>query len=75
MKVLFFSSIAEITGLRELDMPVANSVGELKTLLETKYPAIKDIRYAVAVNRTIVNDGISLHESDEVALLPPFSGG
>lgn len=75
MKVLFFSSIAEITGLPVQDVSDVSSVEALKKLLEEMYPAIKPINYAVAVNRIVVTEDVSLNEIDEVALLPPFSGG
>lgn len=75
MKVLFFSSIAEITGLNEQDLPVLTSVGELKRWLETTYPSVRNIRYAVAVNRKIAGENERLDENAEIAILPPFSGG
>jgi len=53
------------------------TVGDLLRQLEQRYPALapwlKTIR--VAVNREYAGLETPLHEGDEVALIPPVSGG
>ena len=75
MKVLFFSSIAEITGCKEREIKGFDSVLKFKTQLESEFPGIKAINYSIAVNRAVIHNDLGLNEDDEVALLPPFSGG
>ena len=43
--------------------------------LHTLYPALADAKYAIAVNKKVVNENTVLTENSTVALLPPFSGG
>jgi molybdopterin converting factor small subunit len=50
---------------------------ELQNHLYDKFPKLKDEHYLVAVNHKIIseNENPDLHHGDEIALLPPFSGG
>lgn len=43
--------------------------------LELKYEWLKNINYKVAVNQSIVTENILINSNDEIALLPPYSGG
>ncbi|MDQ6969699.1 MAG: MoaD/ThiS family protein [Mariprofundus sp.] len=74
IKVLFFGSIADMLGQRERLLPA----GEGMTLADVlKAVACADFKpLLVAVNQTQVNDMHRLVKAgDEVALMPPFSGG
>jgi sulfur-carrier protein len=51
------------------------TVGELRQYLVEAYPALKEIRFAIAVNQTLADSQTLLSEDCEVAILPPFSGG
>ena len=75
MKILLFSSVAEITGCPEMEMNDCDSTAELKKKLEELYPALRDIRYAMALNKRVLHESEPLKEDDIIALLPPFSGG
>ena len=75
MKVLFFASLAEITGKSELEISGVTSVADLKAALEKQFPGIESLKYAIAVNNKIVNGDQLLNDKDEIAFLPPFSGG
>ncbi|MBL0340354.1 MAG: MoaD/ThiS family protein [Bacteroidetes bacterium] len=48
---------------------------ELKLFLSEAYPGIEKISFAISVNRIINPANELLTDGDEVALLPPFSGG
>ncbi len=75
MKILFFAAIAEHTGTGEITLGNVRNTDELKKILAQKYPEIENFSFAIAVNKNIIASNQDLHESDEVALLPPFSGG
>jgi len=75
MRVLFFASIAEYTGTGEINLDHVNDTEELKVILKQKYPRIEGFSYAIAVNKNMVVQNQILNDSDEVALMPPFSGG
>ena len=84
-KVLYFASAKDATGLSSEDLAFPQnaqtmSIQQLFALLESKYPKLKQKKIlssvAVAVNLEYVEveDGV-LGEGDEVAIIPPVSGG
>lgn len=77
MIIKCFASIAEITGCESVSLDGTTSdTHVLRERLEAQWPAIKNATYALAVNHKIViQEPYPLTESDEIALLPPFSGG
>jgi sulfur-carrier protein len=75
MKVLFFASIAELTRCNEITVQNVRCIDELKVMLGNRFPGIEGLSYSIAVNKCITDNSRELIESDEVALLPPFSGG
>ena len=75
MRVLFFGSLAENAGVTELSINSINTLAALREYIFKKYPAFDNRVFAVAVNEAIVTGDMTLKESDEVAFMPPFSGG
>ena len=77
--VLLFGSLREAVGAKELSVALADgaSVAELRALLVETHPACAALgaRLRVAVNRRFAPDGAALADGDEVAFLPPVSGG
>ena len=73
--VLTFGAIAEIVGKNSLVLTNVSSTGELKQKLEAEYPRLKNIEYAIAVDKQMTSSSIPLETKSTVALLPPFSGG
>ena len=57
--------------------PLPATVGELRARLASECPALAPLleRSAVAVNQEFAEDSQELHAGDEVALIPPVSGG
>ena len=44
--------------------------------LEEKYPRLKELAsYMVAVNDEYASTNIAINENDEIAIIPPVSGG
>lgn len=75
LSIRYFGVITEIAGKELEDLELGkNSVEGLKSLLNSKYPALALIQYKVSVNRKITECGI-IGLKDEVVLMPPFSGG
>lgn len=77
INILAFGIAKDIFGssslIVELDEP---SVEALKAVVEQKYPRLKQIAsYMVAVNNEYAQDGQIIQERDEVAIIPPVSGG
>src|SRR5438105_10798506 len=79
VKLLFFASLKDIVGARqlELDVPQGATVADVLTRLEGSYPRMKPYRPIIltAVNEEYVDHHAAIHEGDEVAIFPPVSGG
>ena len=76
MKILFFASLAEVAGTSEIQLNGIVSLKVLKERIMELYPALSGRTFTFAVNQKVVHDeGFPLRDEDEVALLPPFSGG
>ncbi len=79
IKVLFFAALADRLGVREvgLELPLESRVGEALDRLAERHPVLVEMRdtLAVAVNLAYVDSGEVLADGDELALIPPVSGG
>jgi molybdopterin converting factor small subunit len=75
--VLFFGILSDKTGMNSLMFSNAETLDELINELEKKFPLIsqKKTKYIVSRNHEIVRTNVKLNEGDEIALIPPFSGG
>lgn len=77
--VLLFGALREAAGAKELSVAVPEpaTVGALRALLEETQPGFAKLagRLRVAVNREFAPDAHALADGDEVAFLPPVSGG
>lgn len=66
-----------MVGKSSIDLEeVPATVGELRSVLSQSYPSFKNLSsWMIAVNQTYADDKDALHPRDEVALIPPVSGG
>lgn len=66
-------------GVKEMDLEVDNqsTLGELKNMLYAQYPKLKPLEKTLsfAVNTEYADDSVKLCCGDEVAFIPPVSGG
>lgn len=74
-KIKAFGMLTEKLPAAEFDFPVCANTGELLENLEKKYPGLQDAKYSLAVDKQIVHEKQALNGNEEIALLPPFSGG
>ncbi|GAA4381018.1 molybdopterin converting factor subunit 1 [Hymenobacter koreensis] len=78
LAIALFGITREIVGSStlQLDVPAGQSVAELLAQLQRTYPALGQLSsLAVAVNNEYAQPDARLHERDEIALIPPVSGG
>jgi molybdopterin-guanine dinucleotide biosynthesis protein A len=75
VSVLSFGRGRDIIGDAPLQIPVQKDTEELVAVLHERYPELKALPYRISVNRVLISDPFPLKAGDEVALLPPFSGG
>jgi molybdopterin converting factor small subunit len=76
--VLLFAGLAERAGAREWrldDVPERATVGTLLASLRARHPFLGGVPVAVARNQSLAREGESIADGDEIALLPPVSGG
>ena len=79
MKVKLFGITREIVGDSQLMVPENQkilTVGELKSWLFEQHPRLENLNsLAVAVDHTYAENHTELTVGQEVALIPPVSGG
>lgn len=79
VKVLFFGLARDVTGFGEEQIELGNDLelGELRRKYETRFPGLAKMRGALltAVNEEVRDRAWRLADGDEVAFLPPVSGG
>lgn len=77
INVLAFGIVKDIFGESSIEVDVdGNTTADLKHKLEAQYPKLKQLAsYMVAVNKEYANDGLMISDRDEVAIIPPVSGG
>ena len=76
-RVKAFGITKDILGSRENILEAElHTVGEMRQFLITRYPQLAGLRSLfIAVNSDYADDSTVLREADEIALIPPVSGG
>lgn len=78
VSVLLFGITRDLTGQSAITLPLgeATRVGELLTQVHEKFPVLAGIRSVlIAVNGEYAETDRILNQNDEIALIPPVSGG
>jgi molybdopterin converting factor subunit 1 len=79
IRVLLFGAAADRAGTREIELPLDDGVtlSEVWPLLTAKHPDLAPMRdtLAFAVNGEYARVEDSVSPGDEIAVLPPVSGG
>ena len=79
VRILFFGILKDLAGKSSdsLELPEGSSVREVLSLCSAQTPRLREslASIAVAVNQEYAGPETALKSGDEVALLPPVSGG
>src|SRR5215469_2216755 len=79
VNVRYLGMLRELAGRdgEPFELPDGAPLGELYAALQNRIPALKQFRQAIAlaVNYEYSATDTRLHDGDEVALIPPVSGG
>ena len=79
VRVLFFGILKDIAGRSSdlLALPEGSTLADVLRHYESEAPRLREFRHALAIslNREYAAPQSCLHDQDEVALLPPVSGG
>ena len=77
--VKLFAAARELAGggQVEIELPPGADLAELRQALATRYPKLAALssRSLMAVNAEYASDSTPVTEGDELALIPPVSGG
>lgn len=78
VNVLAFGIAKDIFGNASINVELTGeaTVHTLRTALEAKYPRLKQLAsFMIAVNNEYADADVLLQQRDEVAIIPPVSGG
>lgn len=83
LKIKSFASLKDIIGTQQIILQLPRkqegiiTVAELRERILELYPEIsaQKIAMGIAVNATMADDKSVINDFDEIALLPPISGG
>jgi molybdopterin converting factor subunit 1 len=72
-----FGIVRDILGGREVLLDINGAtVGDLRRYLSSRHPGLNDLNSLfIAVNQNYAGDHTELKETDEIAIIPPVSGG
>jgi len=76
--ILFLGRLRDATGKRELTATLPPAVGDTRSLrawLAQEHPALSDVSIRIAVNSELRAGDVPVGDADEIAFLPPMSGG
>jgi molybdopterin synthase sulfur carrier subunit len=78
INVLAFGIAKEIFGglVVDVELPEKSTTRSLRRTLEERYPRLRQLAsYMIAVNNEYASEDGLLTERDEIAIIPPVSGG
>ncbi len=75
IQLISFGKIAEFLANQQLDIEEISNTNELQLHLEKTFPQLANMKYKLAVNKTLIQQNTLLKDADQVAIMPPFSGG
>jgi molybdopterin converting factor subunit 1 len=79
VNILFFGSARDLTGFEREQVEIApgESVGDLQARYEGRFPRLREMAGSLlaAVNQEMADRSCVLQDGDEVAFMPPVSGG
>jgi len=79
IRVLFFGALRDVAGVREdlLDLPAGARLGSVFEYYIGRFPSLKPMAPStvLALNHEFASSSTALADGDEVAFLPPVSGG
>lgn len=79
VRVLFFGQLKDVTGEAQaaLEVPEGTSVEQVFEQYADRFPRLRDLapNIAMALNHEFASPGAVVSNGDEIAFLPPVSGG
>lgn len=75
--MLAFGIAKDIFGAQSIQLQTDGAtIGDIKAILEEQYPELKELAsYMIAVNDEYAHANTVINAGDEIAIIPPVSGG
>jgi len=77
--VRLFARLAELAGTREAELDLGEGLraSDIYALLCSRYPGLSGFEHSLmySINAEYVTGDHPIHDGDDVALIPPVSGG
>jgi molybdopterin synthase sulfur carrier subunit len=76
--ILFFGRLQDVVGTRALDAALPAGVRDTESLrawLGRDHPQLREASVRIAVNAELSAGNAPIADGDEIAFLPPMSGG
>jgi molybdopterin synthase sulfur carrier subunit len=75
IEIISFGQIAEFINNQKIDIAGISDTDAFKQYLENQFPALKGMKYKLALNKNIVQENTEITNNAIIAIMPPFSGG
>lgn len=75
IEIISFGKISEFIAQQHMEIAGITNTDQLKNHLESAFPSLAGMKYKLAVNQHIIQSSQPLQHEDQVAIMPPFSGG
>lgn len=75
IKIRAFGLVAESIGCHEIEMERMADTNAQLNLMKSEYPKLRALNFSLAIDNEMIQDNTQLKNANEMALLPPFSGG
>jgi len=78
IKILLFGRLISVVGKKSIQLYTIGTeceVRDIKKIVFQMFPQIQKETFRIVVNQQICNDDHTVNEGDEIAFLPPISGG
>lgn len=78
VKVLFFGHLSAIVNNKELEFALSKNSGSVeavKQMVLKQFPEVKKHKFRIALNSELIAEDAGVKNGDEIAFLPPISGG
>jgi len=72
--IQLFGQLKQIAGASELTTE-AKDTDDLMEEITARFPLLKSLNCLIAVDRTIIQSNTNIMAGQELALMPPYSGG
>ena len=79
IRVRLFARARDLAGVDtiEIFLSIGSTVADVRRALSESRPALRDLlgRCAIAVNEDFAGDEVIVNDANEIAVIPPVSGG